>query len=67
MLSPKRISQLEGYRREAEGLEEIRIRCPLCGRTVDIVFSDARGHKRIKCSRCRQDFVITLPRFRRIR
>ncbi|MBQ4288853.1 MAG: hypothetical protein II749_02705 [Clostridia bacterium] len=63
-LSYERRRQLEDYRKEAEGLEEIRILCPICQKTVDIVFSDARGHKRIKCSRCRKDFVITLPRFR---
>lgn len=42
---------------EAEELNERDILCPVCGFRIQRVFSDATGHFRVKCRKCKNQFV----------
>ena len=50
---------------EVEKLEERPLRCPYCDFRIQNVFSDATGHFRIKCQKCKRDSVVNIEYFRR--
>ncbi len=52
---------------EAEELNERDILCPVCGFRIQRVFSDATGHLRVKCRKCKNVHVLNLAYFRRFR
>lgn len=52
---------------EAEELNERDILCPVCGFKIQRVFSDATGHLRVKCRKCKNVHVLNLAYFRRTR
>ena len=54
-------------RMEAETLNERDLRCKLCGFKVFTVFSDIKGHFSIKCPKCKQQTVLNVAYFRRVR
>ena len=43
------------------------ILCPVCGFRIQRVFSDATGHLRVKCRKCKNVHVLNLAYFRRFR
>ena len=57
---------------EAREFIERELKCPECGFTVATAFSDASGHFKIKCQKCKTISVINfayfyIDRFRRKR
>ncbi len=52
---------------EAEELNERDILCPVCGFRIQRVFSDATGHFRVKCRKCKNVHVLNLAYFRRFK
>ena len=71
--APKFVTQplsAEKYRRmklsfgECEHLKERDLNCPYCNAPITGVFSDARGHLRVKCNKCKANMVLNLAYFR---
>lgn len=52
---------------EVDTLNERDILCPACGFRVQQVFSDAVGHLKIKCPKCKGIFILNLAYFRKMR
>ena len=52
---------------EADSLNERDIVCPACGFRVQQVFSDAIGHLKIKCPKCKGIFILNLAYFRKVK
>ena len=52
---------------ECTELEERTLNCPYCGFPIDGIFSDAVGHLRVKCHKCKAVMVLSLAYFRRQR
>lgn len=61
--SPEIEEKLNKSEQEAKGLELRNIKCPTCQFVVGKVFSDAKGHIRIKCPKCKCDRIINLLYF----
>lgn len=53
--------------KECETLQERTVRCPYCANPLAVVFSDAVGHQRYKCNKCKSETVINLAYFRTIK
>ena len=49
---------------ECTDLTERDLKCPHCGSLLQGVFSDAVGHLRIKCNKCKANMVLNLAYFR---
>ena len=49
---------------ECNNLTERDLKCPHCGSLLQGVFSDAVGHLRIKCNKCKANMVLNLAYFR---
>lgn len=49
---------------ECNNLTERDLKCPHCGSLIQGVFSDAVGHLRIKCNKCKANMVLNLAYFR---
>ena len=49
---------------ECVDLTERDVLCPYCQFPADRVFSDARGHLRLKCPKCKGTAVLNLAYFR---
>ena len=60
-------SKLLRSRIEAQTLKERDLRCPLCGFKVFTVYSDIQGHLQIKCPKCKENAVLNIAYFRRIK
>lgn len=52
---------------ECAELTERELNCPYCDYPIDGVFSDATGHLRVKCQKCKANMVVSLAYFRRKR
>ena len=52
---------------ECSELEERELNCPYCDYPIDGIFSDASGHLRVKCQKCKANMVVSLAYFRRQR
>lgn len=63
---PEVIEKLNKSEQEANGLTLRNIKCPSCQFVVGKVFSDATGHIRIKCPKCKLDRIINLLYFCRL-
>lgn len=50
-------------RQEAEEFVERELKCPECGYLVAYAFSDATGHFRIKCKKCKTVSVLNFAYF----
>ncbi len=46
-------------------LKERDLRCPHCKASISGVFSDATGHLRVKCQKCKANMVLNLAYFRK--
>jgi predicted Zn-ribbon and HTH transcriptional regulator len=42
------------------------LRCPVCGFNADRAFEDLKGHKLIKCPKCKASSVIDIEKNRRL-
>ena len=49
---------------ESDGLKERDLRCPNCDFKIDTVFSDACGHIRVKCPKCKHIYILNVAYFR---
>ena len=54
-------------RQEAEEFVERELKCPECGYLVAYAFSDAIGHFKIKCKKCKTVSVLNFAYFCRRR
>ncbi|MCR5636235.1 MAG: hypothetical protein K6F76_03525 [Clostridiales bacterium] len=52
-------------REEAQEFVERELKCPECGFIVAAAFSDATGHFKIKCQKCKSISVLNFAYFRR--
>lgn len=50
-------------KQEAEDFVERELKCPQCGYLVAYAFSDAAGHFRIKCKKCKTVSVLNFAYF----
>lgn len=63
--SPETVEKLLSMSRiESDTLKERELRCPICNFKLEMVFSDARGHFRIKCPKCKETLVLNVAYFR---
>lgn len=53
----------EASREEAQRFVERELKCPECGFVVANAFSDACGHFKIKCQKCKKISVLNLAYF----
>ena len=51
---------------ETDTLKERELLCPECGFRIQTIYSDASGHLRVKCPKCKGIYVLNLAYFRRI-
>lgn len=51
---------------ETENLDEREVKCPYCTTPITKVFSDVKGHIRVKCQKCKAVTVINLAYFRKM-
>lgn len=49
---------------ETVSLTEREVKCPYCGFPLSHVFSDAQGHLRVKCPKCKGTAIVNLAYFR---
>ncbi len=61
------IQKIDRSFRECAKLTERSLKCPYCTFVLDGIFSDASGHIRIKCPKCKAVMVLNLAYFRRRR
>ena len=54
-------------KQEAEEFVERELKCPKCGYLVATAFSDASGHFKIKCQKCKSISVLNFAYFCRRR
>ncbi len=52
---------------EAASLRERDLLCPKCGFRIQTIYSDAQGHLRVKCPKCKQINILNLAYFRIIK
>lgn len=52
-------------RQEAQEYVERELKCPECGYLVAYAFSDAKGHFKIKCKKCKTVSVLNFAYFYR--
>ncbi|NCD03861.1 MAG: hypothetical protein EOM00_12900 [Clostridia bacterium] len=52
---------------EAASLRERDLLCPECGFRIQTIYSDAQGHLRVKCPKCKQVNILNLAYFRIIK
>lgn len=65
MIEPELRRKMERSYAESLSLTERSLHCPYCAFRIQTVFSDARGHLRSKCPKCKEITVFNLAYFRR--
>lgn len=65
-LSEQETKKIELSFIEAQNLDEREIKCPYCTTPITKVFSDVKGHIRVKCQKCKAVTVINLAYFRKM-
>ncbi len=65
--APEVKRKLSRSRIEAETLNERDLRCPMCGFKIFTVFSDIRGHLQVKCPKCKENTILNVAYFRRMK
>ena len=64
LLTPEKSKRLLMSFEECTDLTERDLKCPHCGSLIQGVFSDAVGHLRLKCNKCKANMVLNLAYFR---
>ncbi|HPE96068.1 MAG TPA: hypothetical protein PLT66_08395 [Bacillota bacterium] len=62
--APEKQEKLDLSAREVVGLTKRDVHCPKCEFVVDRVYSDAVGHKDVKCQKCKFEGPINISYFR---
>ncbi len=57
------LRRAELSKKEAEEFIERELKCPKCGYLVAFAFSDAKGHFKIKCKKCKEVSVLNFAYF----
>lgn len=52
---------------EVEGMEAKSLLCPICDFRIEDVYEDKSGHVKVKCKKCKNELVLNLAYFRRMR
>lgn len=65
--SPEVLKRLQRSRIEASTLEEKDLYCPICNFRIQTVYSDIKGHLRVKCPKCKEIHILNLAYFRRMK
>lgn len=66
-ISPEIQRKLLISRIEADTLQERDLHCPECGFRIQTIYSDAVGHLRVKCPKCKGIHILNLAYFRRMK
>ena len=56
--------KLDISEQETFNLAERDIRCPHCKFLIYKIFSDASGHLKVKCPKCKRNYAVNLQLFR---
>lgn len=63
-ITPEEQYKLDISEQESFDLAERDLRCPHCRFLITKIFSDAVGHMKVKCHKCKRLYVLDLQRFR---
>ena len=63
-LTPEKQKYLVLSFQECENLKERDLKCPHCNAPIQGVFSDAQGHFRVKCNKCKANMILNIAYFR---
>ena len=66
-LPPEILAKVKLSEEESEGLILRELRCPHCNFLIDTLYSDASGHRRTKCPKCKQITIMNMAYFRRVK
>ena len=61
--SEEALQRAERSRQEAREFVERELKCPKCGYLVAYAFSDAKGHFKIRCKKCKEVSVLNFAYF----
>ena len=61
--TPEAIYNAERSKQEATEFIERELKCPQCGFLIAYAFSDAKGHLKIKCKKCKKESVLNFAYF----
>ena len=61
--SEEALQRAELSQKEAEEFIERELKCPKCGYLVAFAFSDAKGHFKIKCKKCKRVSIMNFAYF----
>ena len=66
-LTPELLEKVQQSEKESEGLTKRAVRCPYCSFLLDYVFSDATGHREIRCPKCKSITIMNMAYFRTVK
>ena len=66
-LTPEIREKIRKSEAECDDLTLRDVHCPHCGYLLDRVYSDASGHRQIKCRKCKEITVMNMAYFRRVK
>lgn len=66
-VSPEVKNKLLLSRVEVDTLRERDLLCPECRFRIQTIYSDATGHLRVKCPKCKGIYVLNLAYFRKMK
>ena len=59
--------KLHQSRIETESLSERDLKCPICDFKIQTIYSDIKGHLRVKCPKCKEVSTLNVAYFRRMK
>jgi len=66
-LSPEVSEKIRKSEAECDDLTLRDVHCPHCGFLLDQVYSDASGHRQIRCRKCKTVTIMNMAYFRRVK
>ena len=66
-VKPEVMEKLERSRIECLDLTERNLYCPYCGFLIQQLYSDASGHLKAKCPKCKMITLFNLAYFRKMK
>ncbi len=66
-LPPEILERVKLSAEECQDLSMRELRCPYCNFLLDLIFSDAAGHRKSKCPKCKQVTIMNVAYFRRVK
>ena len=67
LVRPEVMEKLERCRIECLDLTERNLYCPYCGFLIQQLYSDASGHLKAKCPKCKMITLFNLAYFRKMK